>query len=114
MRAEAHAIAPGLSGYGGVRCWPLIVVPTRGLVNRFPKKVSGFRRIGVKGCGRTARRAAPVGQHRPAVDEVTSGRNMDSVGLPLLLLAAIWGAFSPMLKAVEMLNERRDKILDPA
>ena len=38
---------------------------------------------------------------------------MDAIGLPLILLAAVWGAFSPILKAVEMLNERRDKILDP-
>lgn len=36
-----------------------------------------------------------------------------NLGLPLLLLAAMWGLFSPILKAVEMMNERRDKILDP-
>ena len=42
---------------------------------------------------------------------------MDSataIGLPLLLLAAVWGAFSPILTAIKMMNERRDKILDPA
>jgi hypothetical protein len=36
---------------------------------------------------------------------------MDSLGLPLVLLGAVWGAFSPVLKAIEMLNERRDKVL---
>jgi hypothetical protein len=39
--------------------------------------------------------------------------NVDSIGLPLILLGAVWGAFSPILKAIEMMNERRDRILDP-
>ncbi len=37
---------------------------------------------------------------------------MGSLSLPLLLLASIWGLFTPVLRAVEMMNERRDKILD--
>jgi hypothetical protein len=37
----------------------------------------------------------------------------NGIGLPLLLLAAVWGAFGPILKAIQMMNERRDKILDP-
>src|SRR5436853_6552467 len=41
------------------------------------------------------------------------GASVDAIGLPLILLGAVWGAFSPMLKAIEMMNERRDKILDP-
>ena len=42
------------------------------------------------------------------------GKLMNNLALPLLLLGAIWGLFSPMLKAIEMMNERRDRILDPA
>jgi hypothetical protein len=37
---------------------------------------------------------------------------MDTIGLPLLLLAAIWGSYTSSLKALEMANEHRDKILD--
>src|SRR5262249_32551898 len=37
---------------------------------------------------------------------------MDTIGLPLLLLAAIWGSYTSGLKALQMANEHRDKILD--
>lgn len=36
---------------------------------------------------------------------------MDKLGGPLVLVAAVWGLFSALLKAIEMLNERRDLVL---
>jgi hypothetical protein len=38
---------------------------------------------------------------------------MDKYGLPLLLIVVIWGLLPQILRVFEMLNERRDKILDP-
>jgi hypothetical protein len=37
---------------------------------------------------------------------------MDTIGLPLLLLAALWVSYTSGLKALEMANEHRDKIFD--
>ncbi len=34
---------------------------------------------------------------------------MDKLGIPILLLAAIWGAFNVVFKAVEMMTDRRDR-----
>lgn len=36
---------------------------------------------------------------------------MTELGFPILLLASVWGAFSVVLKAIEMLNKQRDTIL---
>ena len=36
---------------------------------------------------------------------------MDNLGFPILLLASVWGAFSVVLKAIEMLNKQRDTVL---
>lgn len=37
---------------------------------------------------------------------------METLGFPLILLGIIWGLLMPVLKVIEMLNERRDKIVD--
>jgi hypothetical protein len=37
---------------------------------------------------------------------------MDKLGIPVVLLVTMWGVFTPVLKAIEMLNERRDLVLN--
>jgi len=44
-----------------------------------------------------------AGQDQLTLDKIT----------PLVLLAAIWGAFSVVLKSFELMNSARDKIIDP-
>lgn len=36
---------------------------------------------------------------------------MEKLGGPLVIVAAVWGLFTSLLKAIEILNERRDTVL---
>jgi hypothetical protein len=49
------------------------------------------------------RRTGELSWHAWTLETIWSGRRC----------AALWGVFTPLLKAIEMLNERRDKIVDP-
>jgi hypothetical protein len=44
------------------------------------------------------------------ITDKRSVKPMGEFGLPIILLAVIWGVFNPILKALEVANGRRDKI----